>query len=129
MVTQDKTADALKDEETLHIDALTECENVQEEAFQPRFHYQSMVGSAYSNITTTPDCVSSHPGTPYAVSTMALPLAPGSSVNPSLVLGPQPESLAEEDSGCWLCSHDPPFYCNEYCTLSAFHQSCPATAE
>lgn len=122
----------LKAEETLQIDTLTKCVDIQEEECQPKFPRQLTGGSAYSNITD-PGCDNSLLGIPYAVSTMAPPSAAVSSLK-SLTLSSEAACPAEEDSGCWLCSHtslerDPPFYCNEYCTLSVFHQSRPVTAE
>ncbi|XP_070783737.1 interleukin-21 receptor [Enoplosus armatus] len=132
VVTQENTADMLKAEETLHIDTLTKCADDQAEECHSQFHHQLMEGSTYSNITD-PDCDPSLLGIPYAVSTMAPLSAPGGSLR-SLTLSSQPGSPAEGDSGCWLCSHtslerDPPWYCNEYCTLSAFQQTSPVLAE
>lgn len=122
----------LKTEETLQIVTLTKHADVQEEECLPQFYHQITAGSTYSNITD-PGCDTSLLGIPYAVSTMAPLMASGSSLK-SLTLGSQPGSPAEGDSGCWLCSHtslekDPPWYCNEYCTLSAFQQISPVTAE
>ncbi|XP_076616710.1 interleukin-21 receptor [Chaetodon auriga] len=133
VVTQEKTAGMLKAEETLHIDILTKCADIQEAECQPHFHHLSTEGSAYKNIAD-PGCDdASLLGIPYAVSTMAPPSAPRSSLK-SLTHSSQASSPAEGDSGCWLCSHtslekDPPFYCNEYCTLSTFQQTGPFTAE
>ncbi|XP_051273984.1 interleukin-21 receptor [Dicentrarchus labrax] len=123
VVTQENTAKMLKAEETLQIDTLSKCADIQEEKCQTQFPQQLMEGSTYSNIID-PGCDTSLLGIPYAVSTMVPLSTPGSS---------QPGSPAEGDSGCWICSHtslerDPPFYCNEYCTLSAFQQSSPITA-
>lgn len=123
----------LKAEQTLQIDVLTKLQDVHEEVekeSQPEFHHQLMEGSTYSNIID-PGCDTSLLGIPYAVSTMS-PLAQGSSLK-SLTLSSLAGSPAEGDSGCWLCSHtslerDPPFYCNEYCTLSAFQQISPIPA-
>ncbi|KAI3365623.1 hypothetical protein L3Q82_010712 [Scortum barcoo] len=130
VVTQEITADILRTEETLQIDTLTKCADVQEEECQPQFELQVMEGSIYSNI---PGCDTRFLGIPYAVSTMAPPSNAGSS-HLSLTLSSQPGSPAEGDSGCWLSSHtslerDPPWYCNEYCTLSAFQQTSPVAAE
>ncbi|XP_041818851.1 interleukin-21 receptor [Chelmon rostratus] len=132
VVTQEKTTDMLKAEETLRIDMLTKCADIQEVKCQTLFHHQSMEGSTYKNIAD-PVHDSSLLGIPYAVRTMAPPTAPGSSLE-GPTLSSEPGSPAEGDSGCWLCSHtslerDPPFYCNEYCTLSAFQQAGPVTAE
>lgn len=131
MVTQGKTAPMLKAEETLQIDTLIKCVEIQE-VCHPQFHHQLTQDSTYNNIANQ-GCDSSLLGIPYAVSTMDSPSAPGTSLK-SLTLSSMQGSPVEEDSGCWLCSHtslerDPPFYCNEYCTLNAFHQSCPVTAE
>ncbi|XP_070707702.1 interleukin-21 receptor [Pempheris klunzingeri] len=131
VVTQENTIDVLKAEETLQIDMLSKCADVKQEEeeeeekeSQPPFHRQLTEGSTYSNITD-PGCDTSLLGVPYAVSTMA----PGSSLM-SLTLSSQPGSPAVGDSGCWLCSHtslekDPPWYCNEYCTLNSFQQINP----
>eukprot|EP00064_Thunnus_orientalis_P001340 superscaffoldBa00000091_g1343 len=132
VVTQENTADMLKTEETLHIYTLTKCADVQEEDCPPHFHQQLMEGSAYNNITN-PGCDPSLLGVPYAVSTIA-PLSSSGSLLKNLTFSFQSESPAEGDSGCWLCSDtslekDPPWYCNEYCTLSAFQQPGPVTAE
>lgn len=132
VVTQENASDMLKAEETLQIDTLTKCMDVQEEECQPQFHRHLMEGRTYSNITD-PGCDTSLLGIPYAVSTMAPCPAPESSFE-SETLSSEPGSPAEGDSGCWLFSHtaqerDPPFYCNEYCTLSAFQQICPIMTE
>ncbi|XP_049419413.1 interleukin-21 receptor [Epinephelus fuscoguttatus] len=127
VVTQENTADMLKAEETLQIDTFTKCAVVEEEEeCQPQFHHMFTEGSAYSNLTD-PGCDMSLLGVPYAVSTMAPLSSPGSSFQ-SLTCSLHPGSPAEGDSGCWL-ERDPPWYCNEYCTLSAFQQSGPVTAE
>lgn len=118
----------LKAEQTLQIDVLTKFQDIHkevEEECQPEFHHQLMEGSTYSNIID-PGCNTSLLGIPYAVSTMSPLSAQGNSLK-SLTLSSLPGSPAEGDSGCWLCSHtslerDPPFYCNEYCTLSNFQQ-------
>ncbi len=133
MVTQDNTSDVLRAEETLHIDTLTKCADNQEEECHPQFHYQVMKGNTYSSVTDPALCDGALLGIPYAVSTMASQSDPVSSFK-SETLSSRPGSPGEEDSGCWLCSRtslekEPPFYCNEYCTLSAFQEMCPVTAE
>ncbi|KAK2820229.1 hypothetical protein Q5P01_023188 [Channa striata] len=120
-----ENSDMLKAEETLQIDTLTKCAEVQEEESHP--HHQLMEGSAYSNIMD-PACDLSLLGVPYTVSSMDQ-LSP----QHQTLISP-PGSPAEGDSGCWLCSDlvlekDPPWYCNEYCTLSTFQQASPPTAE
>lgn len=120
----------LKEEETLQIDTLSKCVDIQEECV-PQFQHQFIQDSSYSNMSNN-GCSSSLLGIPYAVSTMDSSTALGTSLN-SLNISLQFGSPAE-DSGCCFCSHmslerDPPLYCNEYCTLNAFHQSCPVTAE
>ncbi|XP_071318645.1 interleukin-21 receptor [Trachinotus anak] len=132
VITHENIADMLNAEASLQIDTLTKCADVPEEDCQPQFHHQLMEASAYSNIND-PVCDTSLLGVPYAVSTMAPLSAPGNSLK-SLTLSSQPGSPAEGDSGCWLCSdtsleRDSPWYCNEYCTLSAFQQTSPVTAE
>ena len=123
----------LKAEETLHIDTLTKCavmeeeEKEEEEEPQPQFHRQVTGGSTYSNIPDS-GCDASLLGVPYAVSTMT-PLSSSSGGSfQSLTLSSQPGSPEEGDSGCWL-EKEPPWYCNEYCTLSTFQQSGPVAAE
>lgn len=118
----------MKAEETLQINTLTELEVIEEDECSPQFDHQFVQGSSYSNITD-PGCDTSLLGMPYAVSTMTPPSAQGSSLK-SLALSSRPGSPAEGDSGCWLSlERDPLFYCNEYCTLSAFQQNSPVTAE
>uniref|UniRef100_A0A3Q0SXW9 Fibronectin type-III domain-containing protein n=1 Tax=Amphilophus citrinellus TaxID=61819 RepID=A0A3Q0SXW9_AMPCI len=114
VVTHENTADMLEKEETLQIDILTKCADVQEDDCPPKFDPHVMEGSSYSNITA-PVYDTALLGIPYAVSTM-IPLS------------------VQGDSGCWLCSdtsleRDPPWYCNEYCTLSSFQQSGSIPAE
>ncbi|XP_056222561.1 interleukin-21 receptor [Seriola aureovittata] len=130
VITHENTADMLKVEASLQIDTLTKCEDVPEEDCQTQVDHLLTEGSAYSNIIG-PVCDTSLLGVPYAVSTMAALSATGDSLK-SLTLSSQPGSPAEGDSGCWLCSDtsldkDSPWYCNEYCTLSAFQQTSPVT--
>lgn len=134
VIIQENVSDMLKAEETLQINTLTKCEDIhiQEEDFHPQFHHQFTEGSAYNNING-PGCDAALLGVPYDISTMVPPLAQGNSLK-SLALNSQPGSPTEGDSGCWLCSRtslerEPPFYCNEYCTLSAFQQASPVIAE
>lgn len=94
--------DGLKAEEMLQIDTFTKCVDVQELGPRP----QTPQEAVYSNIPH-PGCDSSLLGEPYAVSTAA---------------------PAQRNSGCWMCGKQAlesgaPLYSNEYCTLSAFHQS------
>ncbi|XP_068439777.1 uncharacterized protein [Clinocottus analis] len=126
VVTQENTADMLKAEELLQIDTLTKCEVIEKEEEETplQFHYEFMQGRVYSNISD-PGCDTSLLGLPYAVSTMAPPSPPGSP-HQSLALSSQQWRPVEGDSGCWL-EKDPPWYCNEYCTLSTFQQSSPVT--
>ncbi|KAK5850682.1 hypothetical protein PBY51_001540 [Eleginops maclovinus] len=115
VVTHKHTADMLKTESTLQIDTLTKCEVVEEkEECQPQIYHHFPDGSAYGNISD-PGCDASMLGVPYAVSTMNPPSS-------------YAESSDEGDSGCWL-ERDPPWYCNEYCTLSTFQLGSPVTAE
>lgn len=106
VVTRDKMADGLKVEEMLQVDTFTKCVDVQELGPRPQTPQQIRQEATYSNIPH-PGCDSSLLGVPYAVSTAA---------------------PAQDDSGCWMCSKQAlesgvPLYSNEYCTLSAFHQS------
>lgn len=135
VVTQESTAPMTKAEETLHIDTLTKCADVQgEEEVEEcptQLHLQLMEGSAYSNMTI-PVCDEALLGVPYAVCTMSPPSDQKDDLE-GLTLCSEPQSPAG-DSGCWLSSDtslekDPPWYCNEYCTLSAFQQSGSVTAE
>lgn len=117
-------------EETLKIDTLIKCPDVLEEECQPEYDLQLMEDSRYGNIFDQ-FCDLPLMGIPYAVSTMAPPSDPGSSLR-NASLSSQTGSPAEGDSGCWLSSdtpleREPPWYCN-YCTLSAFQQSTPVTA-
>lgn len=128
VVTQENTADMLKAEETLRIDTFTECPDVQEDSSTPHLLKE---GNAYSNMTVTV-CDPALPGVPYAVSTMD-PLSAQESSLKNLSVVCQSGSSAG-DSGCWLCSdtsleEEPPWYCNEYCTLSVFQQSASVTAK
>ncbi|XP_023150032.2 uncharacterized protein LOC111584916 isoform X1 [Amphiprion ocellaris] len=128
VVTQESTAAMSKAEETLHIDTLTKCADAQqeeEEKCPPQLHLQLMEGSAYSNVII-PVCDEALLGVPYAVCTMAPPSDQKDDLE-SLTLSSEPQSPGA-DSGCWLSSNtslekDLPWYCNEYCTLSAFQQS------
>ncbi|XP_008301924.1 interleukin-21 receptor [Stegastes partitus] len=136
VVTQDSTAAMTKTEEVLHINTLTKCADVQqkkeeEDEEERHVHLQLMEGSGYSNMTI-PACDQVLLGFPYAVSTMALHSDQKDDLE-SLTLCSEPRSPAG-DSGCWLSSDsslekEPPWYCNEYCTLSAFQQSGSVTAE
>ncbi|KAG7226343.1 hypothetical protein INR49_013754 [Caranx melampygus] len=132
VITHENAEDMLKTEKTIQIDTLIKCADVPEE--QAQFQHQFMEGSAYGNIIG-PVCDATLLGVPYAVNTMAPhpESVPRDSLN-SLTLSSQPGSPAEGDSGCWLCSDtslekDIPWYCNDYCTLSTFQQTCPITAE
>ncbi|XP_041829488.1 interleukin-21 receptor [Melanotaenia boesemani] len=121
VITQENTADMLKAEETLQIDTLIKGVEIQEDECPPIFQQHLMEGSAYNNIPTqmrdsdllsmpyTDDSI----GQEHSVQTLPVFIQSGSPA---------------EDSGCWLCSDtslekEPPWYCNEYCTLSCFQQS------
>ncbi|XP_047465040.1 interleukin-21 receptor [Mugil cephalus] len=121
--------DMLKAEETLQVDALMKCVDVQEEGRPLQFPHQPMEGSGYTNLTSLARD-NALLGFPYAVSTMA-PLSAQERLLKSLSLE---FGSCDGDSGCWLSSdtfmeRDPPWYCNEYCTLSAFQQSGSTTAQ
>lgn len=118
----------LETEETLQIDMLAKCEEqVQEvkEQHQPLVPHQAREGGAgYRNISD-PGCDTFLLGVPYAVSTATPASDCGSSLRSC---SPHPGNHTEGDSGCWLSSHtslekEPPLYCNQYCTLSAFQQA------
>lgn len=137
MVTPEKRADVPTAEETLQIEALTECKEVHEEEedhHHPlQHHCKVMKGRLYSNVSDRSSS-SSLLGLPYAVSTTATFLASGSLLDQSQTTSPGPGSPAG-DSGCWLSSDwsferdNAPWYNNEYCTLNAFQMSHTAAAE
>lgn len=106
VVTRDKMADGLKAEQTLQVDTFIKCVDVQELGPRSQTPQQIQQEAMYSNIPPQ-GCDSSLLGVPYAVSTAA---------------------PTEDNSGCWMCSKQAlessaPLYSNEYCTLSAFHQT------
>lgn len=106
VVTGDKTAGRLKAEEMLQVDTFTKCVDVQELGPRSRTPQQTGQEAPYSNIPQ-PGCDSWLVGEPCSTSTAA---------------------PAADSSGCWVCSKQAlesgvPLYSNEYCTLSAFHQS------
>ncbi|KAM9837497.1 interleukin-21 receptor isoform 1-T1 [Aulostomus maculatus] len=114
------TTEVPQPEETFHIETLTKFLDAQEGDCPPQGHRGPLEGSMYTNING-PVCDSFLLGTPYAVTT----ISPLSTAGSSKTLSFQSGSPAEGDSGCWLCSdtsttRDPPWYCNEYCTLSSF---------
>ncbi|XP_069011926.1 interleukin-21 receptor [Embiotoca jacksoni] len=129
VVTQDNSADVLKVEETLQIDTLTKCPDVQEEDRPPRSTDQQPVGdNAYGNICVV--CDAAHLGITHAASTAAPLSAPESKARSVALSSGSPAG----DSGCWLCSGTPletdlPWYCNQYCTLSGFPQPASVSAE
>ncbi|XP_028989915.1 interleukin-21 receptor [Betta splendens] len=122
VVTQGNTADMLPAEETLRIDTLIKSPDAQEDERQAQGSHQLMPGSGYSNITGHM-CEAS---LPYTVSSTA-PLSEPESSPEDAGVSAQSGNPAEGDSGCWLCSNtslekEPAWYCNDYCTLSAFQQ-------
>ncbi|KAM4524796.1 interleukin-21 receptor [Odontesthes bonariensis] len=128
VITQENTAGMLKAEETLQINTLIKCVDIQHMC-PPVFQQQTMDGSEYRNI----------PGPPYNAdlqgllyTDMGLLSAQGSSVE-TLPVCSQSGSLAE-DSGCWLSSDsslekEPRWYRNDYCTLSRFQHSGSVAAD
>lgn len=114
-----KTANVLKAEETLKFDTLIRCSDIQEEGCCPEFHPNFMKGSSYTNITH-PGCDECLLGVPYAVSSM-VPPSGGSLGDPTL--SSQAESPTKEDPRYYLMKGSTSLYCNEYCTLNAFHMS------
>jgi len=118
----------LKAEETLQINTLIKCVDIQDMC-PPVFQQQTKEGSEYSNIPG-PLCDADLHG--FLYTDMGLLPAQGSSVE-TLPVCSQSDSLAE-DSGCWLSSDsslekEPRWYCNEYCTLSRFQQSGSVAAD
>ncbi|KAM9424610.1 interleukin-21 receptor [Pholidichthys leucotaenia] len=127
VVTQEIPADMLKKEETFQIDSLLELSEYgdAEEDCSPQLCQQPTEGSTYSNISASA-CDSALPGLPYAVSTM-VHVSAHECPQKDLIAGSVPGSPAG-DSGCWLSSgtsleKEPPWYCNDYCTLNAFQQA------
>lgn len=121
----DKIADVLKAEETLKFDTLIRCPDVQEERCCPEFHPNFTEGSGYTNITH-PGCDECLLGVPYAVNTMVP--SSGDSLG-DLTLSSEAESPTKEDPRYYLMKGSTSLYCNEYCTLNAFHMSHQNTAE
>lgn len=121
----EKTADVLHAEEILKFDTVVRCPNVAEEEHRIKYDHPLTEGSAYTNLIT-PGCDECFLGLPYAVSTM-VPLSEGSigELNFSSKLG-RPD---KGDPEYYSIMGGAPLYCNEYCTLSAFHQSHRDTAE
>ncbi|XP_072229116.1 interleukin-21 receptor [Leuresthes tenuis] len=122
VVTQENTAGMLKAEETLQINTLIKCVDIQDMC-PPVFQQQTKEGSDYRNIPG-PLCDADLHG--FLYTDMGLLSAQGSSVE-TLPACSQSDSFAE-DSGCWLSSDsslekEPRWYCNEYCTLSRFQLS------
>ncbi|XP_024862185.1 interleukin-21 receptor isoform X1 [Kryptolebias marmoratus] len=118
VVTQDNTVDALKAEETLKIDILVQSVDA------PQQWWTEAGGSGGYRNVPSPDCAvadyGGSSGAPYTDSSWLS--ARGSSGG----AWSEPGSPAR-DLGCWLCSdtsleREPPWYCNEYCTLSCVQQ-------
>ncbi|XP_061564220.1 interleukin-21 receptor [Cololabis saira] len=112
VVTHDNAADMMKTEETLHIDALVDCTDVQDTCTCVS-QQQLLDGSTYENVPSPSDL--DLKGFPHSYTTMGL-------------LSAQNAEETAEDSGCWLCSNaslenERSWYCNEYCTLKCFQQS------
>ncbi|XP_034049847.1 interleukin-21 receptor [Thalassophryne amazonica] len=121
VVIPENTADVLKAEETLQIDALSKCVDIQEDCSH-QFNHDLVKKSYYVN--TTDPASAPFPSSIYYVGSTS---APGNSTASS-TLSSWPESVADTDSGCWLSSatsldRNTPWYCNEYCTLSTFQKS------
>lgn len=125
VVAQDKTADVLQAEEILKFDTVVRCPDIAGEERCTKYDHPFTEGSAYTNLINS-GCDECFLGFPYAVSTMVLP-SEGSigELNLSSQLG-RPD---KEDPRYYSMMGDATMYCNEYCTLSAFHQSHGDTAE
>ncbi|CAN9508553.1 unnamed protein product [Ophioblennius macclurei] len=105
-------------EETLHIESVTKCVDNQEEERLRWPPQQLMEDNTYHN-TTVAFRDATLLGLPFAAST-AIPQ-----------MGSE---TTDGDSGCPLYSNvpvekGPPWFCNEYCTLSSFQHLAPASSE
>ncbi|KAF7204579.1 interleukin-21 receptor [Nothobranchius furzeri] len=122
VVTQENP-DALKEEETLQIDTLIKFVAIPDDEYPAMFEHQVMEGREYSNVpTSTCDADLSTPDTGDSVGWLSAQGSSGKTPAWSETWSPA------DDSGCWLSSDtslekEPPWYCNEYCTLSCFQQS------
>lgn len=125
VVAHEKTADVLQAEEILKFDTVVRCPDVPEEEHRTKYNHPFTDGSAYTNLIH-PGCDECLLGFPYAVSTM-IPPSEGSIGD--LTYSSQLGSPDKEDPRYYSMTGGAPLYCNEYCTLSAFHQSHGDTAE
>lgn len=125
IVAHEKTADVLQAEEVLKFDTVVRCPDVPEEEHCSKYDHPFTEGSGYTNLIN-PGCDECFLGFPYAVSTM-VPQSKGSigEINSSSQL----RNPDKDDPRYYPMMGDAPLYCNEYCTLSAFHQSHGDTAE
>lgn len=119
VVAHEKTAYVLQAEEILKFDTVARCPDVPKEEQCTKCDHPLAARSAYTNLIHQ-GCDECLLGFPYAVSTM-LPLSEGSCGD--LTFRSQLESLDKKDPQYYSMTGDAPLYCNEYCTLSAFHQS------
>lgn len=125
VVAHEKTADVLQAEEILKFDTVVKCPDVPEEEHHTIYNHPFIDASAYTNLIHQ-GCDERLLGFPYAVSTM-VPLSEGSIGE--LTFSSQLGSPDKEDPRYYSMTGVDPMYCNEYCTLSAFHQSHGDTAE
>lgn len=115
----EKTADVLQAEEILKFDTVVRCPDVLEEEHCTKCEPPFTEGSAYTNLIDS-GCDECFLGFPYAVSTM-VPPSEGSAGG--LRFSSKLQRSDTEDPRYYSMMSDAPLYCNEYCTLSAFHQS------
>lgn len=121
----EKTADVLQAEEILKFDTVVKCPDVPEEEHCTKYVHSFTEGSAYTNLID-PGCDECFLGFPYAVSTV---VPPSKGSIGELNFSSELERPDKEDPRYYTMMNDAPLYCNEYCTLSAFHQSHADTAE
>lgn len=120
----EKSVDLPITEKTSRIEKLLEIENIHE--VSPSLPQ----GCEYANISG-PQSVLPESGLQCAECSSGLDSATASGTSGRL--SPESRSPTEGDSGCWLSSgrsleHGQLWYCNDYCTLSAFQQSALGTA-
>lgn len=122
VVTKECTVGTLKAEETLKIDTLVQCVDAPGDRSSPVFQQQWMEGGGYRNVPAA-DCEADLSTLCTGSSWLSAQWSSGTSL-PAWSESGSPAG----DSGCWLCSNtslekEPPWYCNEYCTLSCIQGS------
>lgn len=105
----------MKAEDTLQIDTLINCTDIQEDGGAATCQQQLLDGGTYRNVSSL---VSDSDPSGFQ--------STGSTVGSLAAQGSSPDTAG--DSGCWLCNRtslekEHSWYSNEYCTLSCFQQS------